>query len=71
MLDKLFKYWAHGVLPVMAVFALSYIIAVIPSLGIAFILLAFFVGVPTLIGYIIVTEKDRNARIKERLSKKK
>lgn len=71
MLDKLFKYWAHGVLPVMAVFALSYVIAVVPNLGIVFISLAFFVGVPTLIGYIIVTEKERNARIKERLSKKK
>lgn len=71
MLDKLFKYWAHGVLPVMAVFALSYIIAVVPNLGVAFISLAFFIGVPTLIGYIIVTEKDRNARIKERLGKKK
>lgn len=71
MLDKLFKYWAHGVLPVMAVFALSYVIAVVPNLGVVFISAAFFVGVPTLIGYLIVTEKERNARIKERLSKKK
>lgn len=71
MLDKLFKYWAHGVLPVMAVFALSYVIAVVPNLDVVFISIAFFIGVPTLIGYLVVTEKERNARIKERLTKKK
>lgn len=71
MLDKLFKYWAHGVLPVMAVFALSYIITVVPNLDFIFISIALFVGIPTFVGYAIATEKERNARIKERLGKKK
>jgi hypothetical protein len=71
MLDKLFKYWSIGVLPVMAVFATSYILAVVPALGIFFVSLAFFIGIPTFIGYLIVTEKERKARIKERLKRKK
>ena len=71
MLDKLFKYWSVGVLPVMAVFALSYIIAVVPHLGAIVVSLLFFIGTPILVGNVIVFEKERKVRIKERLGRKK
>lgn len=71
MFDKLFKYWSVGVLPVMAVFALSYIIAVVPHLGAIIVSLLFFIGTPILVGNVIVFEKERKERIKQRLSRKK
>lgn len=71
MLDKLFKYWAVGILPVVAVFALSYIIAVVPHMGAIFVTAALFIGTPILVGNVIVFEKERQARLKERFSKKK
>lgn len=71
MLDKLFKYWSIGVLPVMAVFVLSYIIAIVPHLGTVLISILFFIGTPILVGNVIMFEKERKARIKERLHRKK
>lgn len=71
MLDRLFKYWSIGVLPVMAVFALSYLIAMVPNLGVILAALALFVLMPTFVGNIIVFEKERKERINARLSKQK
>ena len=71
MLDKLFKYWSIGLLPVMAVFILSYIIAVVPHLGAIVVSVLLFIGIPILVGNIITYEKERKERIKQKLSKKK
>ena len=71
MLDKMFKYWSVGVLPVMAVFILSYVIAVVPHLGVIVVSLAFFILTPIFVGNVIVFEKERKARLKEKLSRKK
>jgi hypothetical protein len=71
MLDRLFKYWSLGILPVMAVFVLSYIIAVVPHLGAVIVTLALFIGTPVLVGNIIMFEKERKERLKAKLSKKK
>jgi len=71
MLDKLFKYWSIGVLPVMAVFALSYVIAVVPHLGAIVVTVALFIGIPVFVGNIIVFEKERKERLKAKLSRKK
>ena len=71
MFDKLFKYWSVGILPVMAVFVLSYIIAVVPHLGVIVVTLAFLVGTPILVGNVIMFEKERKERLKARLHKKK
>jgi uncharacterized membrane protein len=69
MLDKLFKYWSVGILPVMAVFVLSYIIAVVPHLGAIVITLLFLVGTPIFVGNIIMFEKERKDRLKARIKK--
>ena len=71
MLDKLFKYWSIGVLPVMAVFALSYIIAIVPRLGEVLVVIVVFIFIPVFVGNIIVFEKERKERIKAKLSRKK
>ena len=70
-MDRLFKYWSVGVLPVVSVFAISYVIAVVPHLGAIFVTLALFVGTPILVGNVIVFEKERKERLKEKLGKKK
>ena len=71
MLDRLFKYWSVGILPVMAVFVLSYIVAVVPHLGVIVVTLAFLIGTPIFVGNIIVFEKERKQRLKDKLSRKK
>ena len=71
MLDKLFRYWSIGVLPVMAVFALSYLVAMVPNLGVIVAAFALFILMPTFVGNIIVFEKERKECIKARLSNKK
>ena len=71
MLDRLFKYWSLGILPVTAVFALSYIIAVVPHLGAVLVTIALFVGTPIIVGNVIMFEKERKERLKVKLSKKK
>ena len=69
MLDKLFKYWSLGILPVTAVFALSYIIAVVPHLGAVLVTVALFIGTPIFVGNIIMFEKERKDRLKAKLKK--
>lgn len=71
MLDRMFKYWSIGLLPVMAVFILSYIIAIVPNLGFILVSILLFIGTPILVGNVIVFEKERKARIKEKLGRKK
>jgi hypothetical protein len=71
MLDKLFKYWSIGLLPVLSVFILSYIIAVVPHLGAVLVTLLLFIGTPILVGNVIVFEKERKERLKTKLSRKK
>jgi hypothetical protein len=71
MLDKLFKYWSIGLLPVLSVFVLSYIIAVVPHLGAVLVTLLLFIGTPILVGNVIVFEKERKERLKTKLSRKK
>ena len=53
MFTKLFKYWKAGAVPVMSVFAFSYILTIVQEKEFIFTTIAFSLVVPVLVGLML------------------
>lgn len=63
MLEKLFKYWKVGMIPVMSLFAFGYVLMIIQEQEFVFATVASLIIAPIFIGSVIMSSKKPSVRV--------